>query len=236
MVNLPEVFLKWNYYPRQRLVKNILEDEVEESPRFYLEFTRHNPALCTASVGENGKIKVNGKIVGVGYVVKKQYLKEKINILEDHMKKSDEKYRNIYNEEKLLKDLYEDHAKRGLMLLLKHIYLDHDQAETIMDFEKFSTVELAAGLSYSSKHTWNIVQKNKTACILFFQPPTTSFELKGWISIHLDDEYHRFVTLVHDAYHYTPPDKRGFRPVYIFHIEEVYDNSPTPNGFGRRIA
>ncbi len=237
MVELPEEFLRWNYYPRRRLVQNILKGEIEESPSFYLEFTRHNPALCTAAMREDGTINVNGKIVGIGYVVKEEYLNEVINALDNHIKKSDEKYTSIIrNEKSVLKQLYEEHAIRGLKLLLKYLYLTPKEAKNMIDFEKFSTVELAAGLSHSSKHTWNIVQKNRTACILFFQPPTTSFELKGYLTVHLNDKYHRFVTLIHDAYHYTPPEKRGFRPVYIFHVTEVYNNSPTPKGFGTRIA
>lgn len=213
-----------------------MEDKIEESPSFYLEFTRHNPALCTAAAREDNTIDVNGKIVGIGYVVKDRYLKEVINALKSHVKKSDEKYRNIYSEGTSLRKLYEEHAIQGLNLLLKYIYLTPEKAKNIVDFEKLSTVELAAGLSSSSKHTWNIVQKNRTACILFFQPPVISFELKGYLSIHLNDDYHKFVTLVHDAYHYTSPEKRGFRPVYIFHITEVYDNSPTSKGFGTKIA
>ena len=237
MVGLPEEFLRWNYYPRRRLVESMLKGKIDESPSFYLEFTRHNPTLCTAAMRENNSIDVNGKIVGIGYVVKQEYLKEVINILDSHIKKSDERYTNINHNEKIaLKQHYEEHAVRGLNLLLKYLYLTPREARNMIDFEKLSTVELAAGLSHSSKHTWNIVQKNRSACILFFQPPIISFELKGYLSIHLNDKYHRFVTLIHDAYHYTPPENRGFRPVYIFHVTEVYNNSPTPKGFGTKIA
>jgi hypothetical protein len=31
------------------------------------------------------------------------------------------------------------------------------------------------------------------------------------------------------------PELRG-RPVYLFHVEEVYDNSATLNGFRRQLA
>jgi len=44
------------------------------------------------------------------------------------------------------------------------------------------------------------------------------------------------VNLVHDAFHYTPPERRSLRPAYIFNVEEVYDNSATPGGFGRKLA
>ena len=106
-----------------------------------------------------------------------------------------------------------------------------------VDFTKMSTVELTKSKPHSSKHTWNIVQGNPTACLLFYRPPDISFELHGWLDIHEEGLYYEFVNAVHDAFHYVPREKRKMeRPVYLFNVEEVYDNSPTPQGFGTRIA
>jgi hypothetical protein len=236
LARLPEEFLKWNYYGRRRLIMNILEGGFRESHRFFIEFMRHNPVLCTACRRDDGSIEVNGKVVGIGYVVKRRFLNEKSRVFKEHLNLSDEKYREVMDDKSRVRELYREHSIRGMRLLLNHLYLDRGTADNIVDFEKLSTIELAARLKHSSKHTWNIVQRCKAASLVFFQPPSISYELKGRISIHLNDDYHRFVNLVHDAYHYTPPEKRDFRPVYIFHVEEVYDNSPTPRGYGRRIV
>ncbi|RLE73367.1 MAG: hypothetical protein DRJ37_00375 [Thermoprotei archaeon] len=236
MAILPEEFLNWNYYARRRLLEKVLKSEIRGGPEFFLEFTRHNPVLCTAAVDEHGVVEVNGKVVGVGYVVKEEYLKEHTRIFEKHLKETGERYEEVKHDETALKQLYREHAERGLNLLLKYIYLEPGKTVEVMDFEKLSSIELAKRLPHSSKHTWNLLQRNRNACLVFFQPPSISYEIKVRVSIHLDDLYHCFVTLIHDAYHYTPPQHREDRPVYIFHVLEVYDNSPTASGFGRRIV
>lgn len=235
MVRLPNKFLEWNYYPRRRLVEKMLSGEQTRPEKFFLEFTRHNPALITAAVID-GRLVVNGKIVGCGYVLKREFLGEAIRVFRQHIRESDEEYEKVAGDREALMRLYEKHAKRGAQLLLKHIYLPRGEADKYLDFEKLATVELAKRIPWSAKQTWRIVQHSNIASLLFFQPPSVSFEVKGRLTIHLDDDYHEFVTLVHDAYHYTPPSGRSDRPVYIIHVEEVFDKSPTRSGFGRKIA
>ena len=235
MTRLPNEFLRWNYFPRRKLLRDVLENKISMDNRFLIEFMKHTPVLCTAMVRDDGEIEVNGKVIGIGYVLKKKFLMEAIKDFEDHMRRSDEVYRKILSNKSEAKIFREDHARRGIKLLLKHVYLDENEAYRRIDFEVLSTIELAKRRVNSSKHTWNIVQKCSRACLVFYQPPIISFELRGIITIHVDDVYHKFVNLVHDSYHYTPPENRSDRPVYIFHVEEAYDNSATPNGFGRRI-
>ncbi len=230
MVVLPRRFLEWNYYPRRRLIEEMLTGEARVSPeKLALEFTRHNPVLVTAAPLDGG-IRVNGKVVGCGYVVKPGYIGETVKAFEEHIAASDEAYEAARGDREALRRLYMEHAARGARLMLRYIYLPRGEAEERVDFEKLATVELAM------KETWRIVQKSRAASLVFFQPPTVSFEVKGTLTVHVGDEYHRLVTLIHDAYHYTPPEHRGERPVYILHVEEVYDKSATPTGFGRRIA
>lgn len=235
MVLLPQRFLEWNYYPRRRLVKNMLVGGAERPEKVFLEFTRHNPALITGAYVD-GRVVVNGKIVGCGYVLREEYLDEAIEAFQEHLERSDRMYEESGGEKRRLSRLYEEHAKRGAELLLRYIYLPRERAPEVVDFEKLATVELAKRVPWSAKHTWRIVQLNRSASLLFFQPPSISFEVKGHLTVHVDDKYHRFVTLVHDAYHYTPPEERGDRPVYILHVEEVFDKSATRSGFGRKIA
>lgn len=129
------------------------------------------------------------------------------------------------------------YQREAMCLLMEYIYLPREEAHKFMDFTKMSTIELAKGTAWSSKHTWAIVQKNQTACLLFYRPPSISFELRGWLDVHTEGLYYEFVNAVHDSFHYTPPEKRRIeRPVYIFNVQEVYDNSPTSKGYGTKLA
>ena len=120
---------------------------------------------------------------------------------------------------------------------MEYLYLPRKEAYVRLDFTKMSTMELAKNKPWSSKHTWKIVQTSKSACLLFYRPPHISFELHGHLDIHTKGTYCEFVGAVHDAFHYVPAEKRrADRPVYIFNVEEVYDNSPAPNAYGTRIA
>jgi len=235
MVKLPRKFLNWNYFPRRKLIQNILENKIENPAKFFLEFTRHNPTLCTAAE-VNGKIIVNGKIVGIGYVPLKERIPECLRIFREHIKISDEKYEKVKGDRKELQKLYREHADRGLRLLLDHIYVSEDKAFETIDFEKMATIELAKRLPQSSKHTWDLIQKNKYVCLVFFQPPSISYEIRGVAEIREEGDYHEIVNLIHDCYHYTPPDARKDRPVYLINVLEVYDNSASPSGFGTKIA
>ena len=96
-------------------------------------------------------------------------------------------------------------------------------------FSLFITLELA------KKHTWENLQENKEATYIFFQPPVISYELRGKIEIDDEGIYKKFVNAQHDVYHTPKLDKWGNRPALIFHIEEIYDNSASKNGFGVKL-
>lgn len=237
VVELPSQFLHWNYFSRRDSIKSVIEGEHERDMNlFFLEFTRHNPALCTASMKPDGTIYVNAKIVGIGYVLKEELLSEATEALDHHIEYGDELFAKVQTSTER-EEANREYQRRGMLLLLKYLYLEPEEARLRVDFAKMSTIELALGMPHSSKHTWNMIQKNPTACLLFYRPPNISYELHGWIDIHEKGAYHRFVNAVHDTFHYSPPERRRVeRPVYIFNVEEVYDNSPGPKGFGTKIA
>lgn len=237
VVELPLQFLGWNYFSRRKSIKAFIEGKHEKDMNlFFLESTRHNPALCTAFVKPDGTIYVNAKIVGVGYVLKEKFLLEATNALSQHIRLGDKLFSKAQTKEET-RESTREYQRSGMLLLLKYLYLEPEEARRRIDFTKMSTMELAKSKPYSSKHTWSIVQKNQTACLLFYRPPNISFELHGWLDIHKKGVYHEFVNAVHDAFHYVPPEKRHVeRPVYIFNVEEVYDNSPTQEGYGTKIA
>jgi hypothetical protein len=237
VIELPQRFLQWNYFPRRVLAKKLIEGKHEkDTTKFFLESTRHTPALCTAFQKSDGTIQVNAKIVGVGYVPKEEFLKEAIEEFQGHLKQFDVALARA-EKEGAKESVLAECRKNAMRLFLKHLYLEPEEAKLRIDFTKLSTVELALSKPHSSKHTWRILQESQTACLLFYRPPNLSFEVHGWIEIYENGLYHNFVNLMHDVFHYAPPKKRRLRrPVYIFNVEEVYDNSPNPEAFGVRIA
>ncbi len=237
VVELPQQFLRWNYFSRMESIKSFIEGKHEKDMNlFFLESTRHNPALCTAFMKPNGTIYVNAKIVGAGYVLKQKFLTEATKTLNQHITFGDKLFSKALNSNER-KEAAREYQRNGMLLLLKQLYLEPAETKRRVDFTKMSTMELAKSKPHSSKHTWSIVQKNQTACLLFYRPPNISFELHGRLDIHKNGIYHEFVNAVHDAFHYVPPEKRQIlRPVYVFNVEEVYDNSPTPEGYGTKIA
>lgn len=217
---LPKRFLKWAYFERVKFVKSFLRGGFFMNERALIESTRHTPALCTARLTDDGKIFVNAKIVGAGFVPKEKFLDYAIEDFRRH----------VYSGGNLS---LREYAIRGVKLLLKHVYFeDEEEAYRRMDFSKISTLELAKDVPHSSKHTWTNLQSCRSACLLYYMPPSISFELHGTIEIHLDGSYFEFVNLAHDIFHYTPASKRVERPCLIFNVESVYDNSPNRNAFG----
>jgi hypothetical protein len=213
------------------------QKHIGDMNRFFLESVRHNPALCTAYATENGEVFVNAKIVGAGYVLKEKHLYTAVEAFERHIKHGDELFASAETEEQKRKAANEYQMKAATLFLEQLYFAELAKAEEHIDFSKMSTIELALSKPESSKHTWQIIQQNVTACLLFYQPPSISFEVRGKIEVHEHDAYHTFVNLVHDSFHYVHPGKRKIRrPVYIFSIEQVFDNSASATGFGTRIA
>ena len=237
VVELPQKFLSWNYFGRRESAKAFVEGKYSRDINlFFLESTRHNPALCTALQKPDGSVFINAKIVGVGYVLKRKNLAEVIKAFHQHLEFGNKLFSTAKTAREK-KEATEKYQRNGMRTLLEHLYLEPEEAKRRIDFTKISTIELAKNKPHSSKHTWKIVQKSRAACLLFYRPPNLSYELRGWLDIHESGLYYEFVNAVHDVFHYVPPEKRQTeRPVYIFNVEEVYDNSPIPNAYGTKIA
>jgi hypothetical protein len=238
VVVLPESFLRWNYYPRRKALLDLVDGRpMVDVDRFFLESTRHNPALCTAFREDNGEIFVNAKIVGVGYVARERYVDAAIRVFGEHIRYGDELFDKSEAGDELDRNSRE-YQRRGASLLLEHLYFEDPKiAMERVDFGKMSTIELALSKPNSSKHTWRNVQHSQSACLLFYQPPSISFEIRGKIEVHENDSFSDFVNLVHDSFHYSrTKEARRKRPVYLVSVDEVYDNGPSPKAFGKRIA
>ncbi len=234
---LPERFLEWAYFDRARLLKTMKERaqaggriEVEsaggrfQEPSLIIESTRHNPVFCTASMNEEGHVTVNGKVVGVGFVLKKGFLEEAVEKFRTHVKNYASFSRNEY-------------GRRGVDLLLELLYLeDVEEAFRKVDFSKLSTLEYAMGRPGVAEHTWTNLQRYRgEACLTYYMPPELSFEVKGDVELHREGPYHEFVNLLFDCIHRTRAGRTD-RPCIILNVKEVYDNSPTQYGYGTRMV
>ena len=224
---LPKKFLGWAYFDRVKQLRNLLRGELTGDPRlasrFLLDSTRHNPVFCTASTDQKGHITVNGKVVGAGFVLKNGFLKEALKKLEEHV----DSFSNLSIDE---------YMRNGGHLLLELLYFeDMEEALRKVDFSKITTLELAEGMAGFVQHTWHNLQRyTKEACLIYYMPPTLSFEVRGEVEIHREGSYHQFVNLIHDCVHKFRPSRTD-KPAVILNVKEVYNNSASLEGFGTKI-
>ena len=161
----------------------------------------------TPAIVTVGPAGLNASIKGIGFVPKKEFLEDVVSQLKSAMKRK----RTM---------------RESVEVLLNVVYNDKK-----LDFTKLSTIELA------KHHTWANLQKSSDATILFYMPPETTYELRCKATIHTNDLYWEYVNAIHDVFHMTPvPHKKrdwSKTPVYIFEINEIYDNNP--KFMGKRI-
>lgn len=203
MINLENPFLKWAFEGRRQLLFNIDSGKMEDENLMFIEFTRHTPVMITS--GPSG---LNGSVKGFGFVPMKEHLVETTDLLLGVIQKGE----NASDKERL-------------KALIEFVYSDKSSKK--LDFTKLLSLELA------KKHTWDNVRAGNDSCTLvYYQPPMISFEVRGRVRIHQDDDYTLFANAVHDIYH-SKNTTVANKPAYIFSIEEIYDNSV--RGFGKRI-
>jgi hypothetical protein len=149
-----------------------------------------------------GRAGPNGSIKGIGFIHKDEYLEETIQKLREELKRP-----------------YD--PRRALNFLLNEIYVREK-----IDFTKLISLELA------KKHTWtNITGGSREATVLFFTPPSTSYEVRCEVEVHENDEVWEYTNAVHDTFH-RPEKPRDWRrtPAYLFRIREIYDNGERAMG------
>ena len=204
---IPDAFLKWAYQGRAALIRRQAEGERVPPHEIFLGFTRHNPAVV--SYGPAG---LNASIKGVGYIPRPEFVQETLDAYLEHIGRG---WRDGYSDE-------------GLQLLVRLLYGKGCQER--IDFFRLGSLELA------KDHTWRNLRANPVVTLLFYQPPAVSFEVRGSAEIHEDGSiYHRLINAQHDVYHQPHPESWPKRPAYLFVIEEIFDNSASSEGFGRRI-
>jgi hypothetical protein len=209
-----EAFFDWAFRSRAQTVVKLHEGEEMSPEKVFLSFCSHNPAFI--SHGPDG---LNGSIKGVGFLPKPEYMEETLDAYMQHIKSYDGDDRA--------------YSKRGLGLLVKHLYSPERQDR--IDFTRLGSLEMA------KKHSWNNFQANPEATLIYYQPPMISYELRGTIEIY--DEamsgkrqlYQQFINAQHDVYH-RPDTSRWLKyPAYVFSIKEVWNNCASKEGFGTQM-
>ena len=74
---------------RSRCINGIFDGTFEmDRNKMMLDITRLLPTVCTAVKAEDDSIHINGKIMGVGFVLKLQYLRKVADIFKNFMKEA----------------------------------------------------------------------------------------------------------------------------------------------------
>jgi hypothetical protein len=236
MIRLPDEFLDYAYYWRKKWAEGMesMGKDVDRSKRIL-------PAVSIAQQNDDGTITTNSKIIGCGFVLKREYLNEATNAFKELIVKEGMEAASTTpfgRHEKASKEEKEKVRKlqgKALKLFQKYLYFDREEAEKRIDFTKLCTIELGNQYPNRPAHMWNFAQNNKRATLLYFTPPVLSYEIRCNFEIHTEGPYFDFTHAVHDAYFGEDPSETDL-PVYIFNVEEVYNNSASPKGFGIRMS
>lgn len=241
MARLPDEFINYSYMMRTRWIKSIFNGTFEmDKNKMMLDITRLLPTVCTAIKADDGSIHINGKIMGVGFVLKKQYIRETADVFKEFMLKEGIDAQSAikaggYDRFKSGQGMPEEWQMRALELLGKYMYFDREKAEERVDFEKLGTIEMGNEFPGKAAHMSKYIAENKKATLVFFTPPILSYEVRAEVEVHSSGDYFDVVHAVHDIYHGENPALVD-KPAYIFHVKEVYNNSVTKNGFGQRMV
>ena len=203
MIDSSNPFLVWAYNGRRALLDDIYNKRITDNSKMFVEFTRHTPVMIT-----NGPAGLNGSVKGFGFVPKKEYVGE------------------IFDKLMMVIGLGESASENDRLKALIDIVYSENTRDKI-DFDKLISLELA------KKHTWENVNSGCSSCTLvYYQPPAISFEVRGSVTIHSDDEYSMFANAIHDIYH-SKNVKIAKNPAYVINIDEIFDNSV--KHFGKKI-
>jgi hypothetical protein len=209
-----ESFFKWAFDTRAQSVLKLYRGEMVSPEKMFLSFCSHDPAFVS-----NGPAGLNASIKGIGFLPKDEYLEETLEAYIKHIKTYDPSDK--------------EYSSRGLKLLVDYMY--GEDVRDHIDFTKVGSLELA------KKHSYANYQVNPQATLIFYQPPAISYELRGKMEIYDEtvsgkrEIYQQFINAQHDVYHSPDMTRWLTRPAYIFHIEEIFDNCVTKDGFGEKM-
>jgi hypothetical protein len=205
--SIPESFIQWAYEGRAKMVRQIAAGEEVSHEKLFLGFTRHNPTVIS-----HGPAGLNGSIKGVGWLPKQAYIQDTLDAYMAHIATG-------------WSDQYSD---AGLKVLLDKLY--GEACRDRIDFGRLGSLELV------KDHSWKNLRANPEVTLVFYQPPVISYEVRGHVEIHEEgSDYHQLINAQHDTYHKPNVERWPSRPAYVFIIEEIFNNSASPQGYGKPI-
>ena len=206
---LPDKFMQWNIDSRKKTLEIIKRGQPPPwaGP--------HNAMVATYGIRRfDTQFAINNAVKGLGFIPKKDKIKGVMDRLESTMDSS------FSTKLEILEDLY-------------------NHANEIFDRTKQVSLELYSTPEFET-HTFLNEMINPAVAIVFLDIPC--FELKAIAQLlHPDDpkltDYEKdvvkYVNLIHSYFHGAFP--KQFIAV-IYHIIEVYDNTPGKGGKGIRIV
>ncbi len=208
IIELPDDFMNWNIVLRKTTIENIKQGKMPglAGP--------HNAMVASHGIKRNdSNVMINNAVKGMGFIPKKERLTKVIDNLKSTIEKSTEEKLDI------LIGMYNEGDK--LFDRTKQISL-----------ELYATPEFETG-------TFLNQMANPAVAIVFLD--MKSFELKAIAQmLHPDDpklsDYEKqvveYANLIHSYFH--GEFDRMFIAV-VYHVIEIYDNSPGKGGKGARI-
>lgn len=206
---LPDEFAEWNFKSR---IESLEKIKKKKFPSFA---GPHNAMIATQGIRRfDSKFSINNAVKGMGFLPKKDKMKEIIELLRSTITRD----RN---------------EKVDILINL------YNKPNEVFDRTKQISLELYSTPEFETHSFLNQMVNPRTA-IVFLDIPC--FELKVIAQLlHPEDseltEYEKdmveYVNLVHSYFH-GKFDKKFIATVY--HIIEVYNNSPGKNGRGVRIV
>ncbi len=155
----------------------------------------------TPAVVSSGPGGLNASIKGVGVVHREEFLPDTLQKIEAY-----------------LKEHPRPAPRTSTGFLLDEIYVPEK-----VDPTRISTIELAR------RHTYQNLKDGGAATLLFYEPPSVTYELRCTARCFHEGLLFRFVNGLHDVFH-GRRDDWSHTPVYIFTIAEIYDNHPKKMG------
>ncbi len=199
---LPQDFIDWNISDRLEVLEKISRGEMP---------TLGGPHSASVASYGGGRLDtdftINNAVKGLGFVPRKERIEETMERLERTM----------------------ETAMSDKLELLKGVYTE----EGLLDRTKQVSLELYTQPDFET-HTFLNLMSNPSVSIVFLDIP--SYEIRAIVRlVHPEDQSAsqeernivRYSNLVHDYFHGKAPRKSiGM----IFHVIEVFDNSPRSRG------
>ncbi|MDO9547469.1 MAG: hypothetical protein Q7J65_00695 [Candidatus Marinimicrobia bacterium] len=208
-VDLPEKFIQWSVAKRLETMERFRKHQPPELSG------PHNAMVASyGAMRKDSQFKINNAVKGMGFLPKRGKIKAIIKMLEDT-------------------------GDNPFPVKLDTLTAMYEKAADIYDMSKQVSLELYATPEFTTQTFLNQML-NPVAALVFLDIP--SYKIKAIVHlIHPDDpnlsDYERdivrYINLIHSYFH--GEFSKDFIAA-VYHVVEVYDNSPQKEGRGLRIA